>query len=361
MPPASSARSTASSILLPAAAAVIVLAGMRAAAPILVPIMLALFITVINLPVMNGLRRVGVPTPLAVLTVVLVTFGLLGLLGWVGVVSIGEIRLALPYYVQRLQEIEQAVIGWLQGRGVPIPPTFYQFLAGPDRLIELLGNVLVRTAGVMSVGFIVVLFTVFMLLESAGFPRKLRTAIGRADADLSRLDEAVRDIRRYLAIKTAISLVTGILVGFSLWLIGVDFPLLWGTLAFLMNYIPSVGSIIAAVPAVLLALIQLGPGGALLAALAFLAVNFLLGNLLEPQVMGRGFGLSTLVVVVSLVFWGWLLGPVGMLLSVPLTVVLRIALEYTPDLRWLAVLLGTQPPEEPAPPLARVRAPEPQI
>ncbi len=134
----------------------------------------------------------------------------------------------------------------------------------------------------------------------------------------------------------------------ALAIIGVDFPLLWGMLAFLLNYIPTFGSILAAIPPVLLAMVQLGPGHAIAALAVFVMLNVLLGNFVEPYFMGRRLGLSTLVVFLSLVFWGWVWGPVGMLLSVPLTMIVKIMLENTEDLSWIAVLLGAGPKHEPA-------------
>jgi predicted PurR-regulated permease PerM len=135
--------------------------------------------------------------------------------------------------------------------------------------------------------------------------------------------------------------VTGLVVTGGLMLIGVDYALLWGLIAFLLNYVPNIGSIIAAIPAVLLALVQLGPVHAVLVAGLYLIVNVVMGNAVEPRLMGKSLGLSTLVVFLSLVFWGWVLGPVGMLLSVPLTMIMKIALEVNPSTRWLAIMLGS--------------------
>jgi predicted PurR-regulated permease PerM len=152
-----------------------------------------------------------------------------------------------------------------------------------------------------------------------------------------------------MAIKTWISIATGVLVAVWLKLIGVDFPLLWGVLAFVLNYIPNIGSFISAVPAVLLAVIQLGMVQASIAALGYAVVNIVMGSVVEPRFMGRGLGLSTLVVFLSLVFWGWVLGPVGMLLSVPLTITAKMALESREESRWAAVLLGPEIPKEKEP------------
>ena len=156
-------------------------------------------------------------------------------------------------------------------------------------------------------------------------------------------------VNQYLAIKSMVSLGTGILVALWMWLLDVDYPVLWGTLAFLFNYIPNIGSFLAAIPACLLAYVLHGFGVAAIAIAGFVAINTGIGNLLEPRLMGRSLGLSTLVVFVSLVFWGWVLGPVGMVLSVPLTMILRIALESRAETRWLAVLLGPEVQQADAP------------
>jgi predicted PurR-regulated permease PerM len=136
---------------------------------------------------------------------------------------------------------------------------------------------------------------------------------------------------------------TGVLAGVWLAILGVDFPVLWGFLAFLLNYVPSLGVVIAAVPAVLLALVQYGLGRAFLVAVGYLAVNIIIGTILEPRIVGRGVGLSTLVVFLSLILWGSIFGLVGMVLCVPITMSLKFALEANEQTRWFAVLLGREP------------------
>jgi predicted PurR-regulated permease PerM len=123
---------------------------------------------------------------------------------------------------------------------------------------------------------------------------------------------------------------------------GVDYYLLWGLLAFLLNYIPTIGSFFALLPPALLALIQFGIVEAIVVVIVFVIINTLIGNIIEPRFMGKGLGLSTLVVFLSLIFWGWVLGPVGMLLSVPLTITIKIALDSSEETRWLAILLGSE-------------------
>ncbi len=169
----------------------------------------------------------------------------------------------------------------------------------------------------------------------------MRLIAGRVDSSLADYVAITEGVNRYLGIKSVTSLITAGIVYLFLSLQGVDFPVLWALLAFLFNFIPNIGSIIAAIPPVLLSLIQFGFGSALFTALGFLVVNILIGSILEPRIMGKGIGLSVLVVFISLSFWGWVLGPVGMLLSVPLTMTVKIALGGNESTRWLALLLGS--------------------
>jgi predicted PurR-regulated permease PerM len=152
-----------------------------------------------------------------------------------------------------------------------------------------------------------------------------------------------------MVIKTGISLVTGGMAALWLTILGVDYALLWGLLTFALNYVPNIGSIIAAIPPVLLAIVQLGIGKAIAAGAGYAVINVLMGNFVEPRFMGRGLGLSPLIVFLSLLFWGWVLGPVGMLLAVPLTMTAKIALDSREETRWIAVLLGPQIVQHPPP------------
>lgn len=193
---------------------------------------------------------------------------------------------------------------------------------------------------VMANLFLIILTIVFMLFEAQSLPKKLHLALDDPDMRLKQIDRFLQSVNQYMVIKTLVSLATGIIVGVGLTFIGVDYAMLWAVIAFLFNYIPNIGSIIAAIPAVLLAFIQLGPAAAGGTALLYVGANMVMGNIIEPKFMGRGLGLSTLVVFLSLIFWGWLLGSVGMLLSVPLTMVVKIALESSKSGNWLAILLS---------------------
>ena len=188
----------------------------------------------------------------------------------------------------------------------------------------------------------ILLVSIFILAEMNSFGVKARVVEKLHGNSLDYLNKIGKNIRHYLTIKTVISLGTGVFITIWLLVIGVDYAILWGVIAFLLNYIPSIGSIIAAVPTVLLALVQLGPMGMLWTAIGYLAVNTIFGNVIEPKVMGEGLGLSTLVVFISLIVWGFILGSVGMFLSVPLTMTVKIMLEQKEKTSWIAMLLGTE-------------------
>jgi predicted PurR-regulated permease PerM len=334
--------------LLTFAATIVVIAGLRASADLILPLLVALFLAMVVLPLMNALQRRRVPGGLAAAIALVVELGVLsGVVFLVGG-SIRGFTEAAPRYQVRLRAIGAEAIDWLAARGVVIERDALYDLFDPGMAFDMVGGALRGIAGALSQTLIVVLIVLFVLIEAAGFPDKLRAAFGRASAS-ERFDAIRHDVMKYLGIKTAVSLATGTIVGVAVAILGVDFPVLWGLLAFLLNYIPSLGSILAAIPPSLLALVQYGVGRAIAVALLFLAVNVVLGNFLEPRLMGRKLGLSTLVVFLSLIFWGWVWGPVGMLFSVPLTMVVKIMLENTRDLRWIAVLLGDRPSLEQAP------------
>lgn len=338
-------RAPGSRLLFNLACFVVVVFGMRTAAPILVPIALALFLTILSLPLLVGLQLRRVPSPVAVFLTILLNIAVLAVLVLIVSQSVNEFRIALPRYIGQFQVMLVEVQAWLVERRVPVSDVVLTDLLNPEYVINLVSGTLRGIAWTVSNAFLILIIMVFMLAETAAFPDKLRAVLGSRDADLSRFAKITYEVQLYLSIKTVISLITGTLVGLWVWILGVDFPLFWGLIAFLFNFVPSVGSILAAIPPILLGLIQYGPGNALLVMLGYLAVNVTLGNIIEPNLMGRRLGLSTLVVILSLVFWGWVWGPVGMLLSLPMTMIVKIMLENTHDMRWIAILLGNRATE----------------
>ena len=336
--------------LLVAACFVVVVAGLRAASSLVVPFLLALFVAIICAPALFALRERGLPRWLALTIVITATGVLFGVLVAALGTQITGFTQAVPGYQQKLQALVDAGAMRLQELGMPDLVDELRASFDTSYALRLVGSFAADLGNALTNTVFILLTVVFILLEAASFRGKLAAISSDPEAALDRFGQILRSVRRYLALKTATSLATGATVAGGLAVIGVDFPLLWGLLAFLLNFVPNIGSILAAIPGVLQALVQLGWGPAAGATLLYLAVNLTIGNAIEPRLMGRSIGLSTLVVFGSLVFWGWVLGPVGMLLSVPLTMTVKIGLENSPSTRWIAVLLG--PPiadEEPAP------------
>jgi predicted PurR-regulated permease PerM len=205
----------------------------------------------------------------------------------------------------------------------------------------LAGGIFSALSSVLTNAFLILLTVVFILLEAADLPKKLRIVLKNPERSLATIEKFSQSAKRYLVIKTLISATIGVVIWLWLLILGVDYPVLWGTLSFLLNYVPNIGSIIAALPVALLALVQLGVGSALLTVLGFVVVHIVVGNIIEPKLTGKGLSLSTLVVFLSLVFWGWVLGPIGMILSVPMTSLVTIALESYEETRGIAFMLGS--------------------
>ncbi|OUS10297.1 hypothetical protein A9Q90_01400 [Gammaproteobacteria bacterium 54_18_T64] len=333
--------STATRFIFFSAAFVIVVAGLKAAEPLLVPFLLSVFIALICSPLLVWLKSRRVPSGLAILLIVLGVVCLGAIVGAVVGTSIRDFRADLPEYQARLQLMSAGVQQWLAGRGVHFPAEFWQENFNPGVAMQLVGNILASFGNVMTNAFLILLTVIFIFAEEVGFREKLLNARGGGVNSLEALESFTGSVNRYLVIKTLLSLATGLLVLLALWVQGVDYPVMWALLAFLLNFVPTVGSFLAAIPAVLLALIQLGPTEAGFLALAYVVINLLIGNVIEPRWMGKGLNLSPLVVFLSLVFWGWILGPVGMLLSIPLTILVKIALESDPKTAWVGIMLGS--------------------
>lgn len=341
-------------VLLTLAGLIILIAGLQAAEPIVVPFLLSVFLAMLGVPLLTRLRSWGVPHILAVLLVVLSMGIVLVGLGSVVASAVSQFQVAIPGYREQLSELMMSFQMWLAGRGIEIfvEQSVQEQIARlfePQQLLSLGGGIISSVANLVSTSILVVLTAIFMLSEAAGLPAKVRAAFGGSAGSRLELSGVVSQVHRYLMIKTAVSLMTGLVLGLWVWVLGVDFAILWGLLAFLLNYIPNIGSIIAALPPVVLGLIQPdgGVGLALAVILGYLTVNIVVGSIVEPTWMGERLGLSTLVVFLSLVFWGWVWGGVGMLLSVPLTMMAKILLQNSDELRWIATLMDKAPIDPP--------------
>jgi Predicted permease len=319
---------------------VVILTGIRFAADIIVPFILALFIAVVLNPVIRGLERLRVPRVLAITLliafIILVAVLLLASLG----TSLNELARTLPQYRSSLVVPLQNIEPYLQKLGLKISVDELVKYIDPNAAMTFVTRLLTQLTNAMSSIFLLLLTVVFMLFEVPQLPAKLQQMMVRPTEGMAAIQKAIDSVTHYLVLKTAISLVTGLIAWGMLAALDVRFAFIWGMLAFALNYIPNIGSVLAAIPPILQVLVFGGVYDALLVLAGYLTINMVFGNILEPRIMGRGLGLSTLVVFLSLIFWGWLLGPVGMLLSVPLTIIVKIGLEHTEGGKSIAVLLS---------------------
>ena len=327
---------------------VVIVYGLQFAAPILLPSALALFLAVLSLPVMAWLVNHRIPSGFATLITVLVNVAVIGLLILLASPSVAELQDNLDQYAFDLQERWGQLMAWMENStGFEISDYLTVGIIDPGAVVDIARGTIGRIAQFLSTTFVVFLIMAFMLSEATVFPKKFRYISGARAGDEDRFTKIATEIQSYLGIKTVVSLATGLVLGIWAYALGLDFFVLLGMIAFLLNYVPTVGSIIAAIPAILLSVITFGTlPHVILVAGGYIAVNIIVGNIIEPRWMGRSLGLSTLVVILSLLFWGWAWGPLGALLSVPLTVGVKILLENTEDLRWMAILLDKGPPSD---------------
>jgi predicted PurR-regulated permease PerM len=331
------------------AAIAIVVTFLHAAASILAPILLAAFIAIIATPPLRWLQRKRVPKWLSLAIIVFVLLEVFSILALVFTGGLEGFRDGLPGYQERLILLAEQFGGWLENIGVDSGKEAVKDIFDPAVAVNLVRVALTNVSGTFGTGLLVLLAVVFMLLEASGLAAKLRMAFHLTEESEARLRHVLSAINKYMVIKSLASLATAVCIWVWLWILGIDFAVLWAILAFLLNFIPFVGALLMTIPAVLMALVQTDLLTTLLVALGYLVANTVIGSILEPRIMGRGLGISTLAVFLSLLFWGWVLGTVGVFLAVPLTMALIVALESSPQTRSIAILLGPEVTEKPEP------------
>jgi len=397
-------------LLFSLACVVIIVAGLKASGRLFVPVMLGVFLAMLSLPILNWLHGRGIPRMLAVIATVLIDLLFLFVVVFLLSGVVGDLQSKSTEYAERFRrqaaafsesmdrQLERLGGFWTRAgmdlsdesekkdeagtsaeppATIPVigPRTTVDTLSRPPgspemaivldtsiptfrelferywdstRVVGMIGQVdlVGRFTSFASQSVFALIVMIFLLAESDRYAQKVIEVRREGGPDLSRFQRTSRDIQKYLAIKTVASATTGFLAAISCYFFKVDFPLLWGLVAFLFNYVPAIGSIVAAIPPVLLALILHGfwPGVGVLA--CYLVINFMIGNFLEPIFMGERFGLSTVVVISSVLFWGFIWGPVGMLLAVPLTMIVKVMLDNSTEFRWISALIGKSQGDE---------------
>jgi AI-2 transport protein TqsA len=319
--------------LIALAALIIVFAGIRASANIAVPMLLSVFIAVVCTYPLEKLRKYGVSKGLSI-SIVLISAATFCILVFLMLgTSFASFSDNLHLYQARLEELLATITPALNKVGIDVEFSQWREYFDPGAALGFVQTLLSGLRHALTNAFLIVLTVIFILFE-------LPVIEESSEENNHSYLLIIYKIQHYFGIKAMTSLLTGVVIAIWLAIIGVDYPVLWGAMAFLLNFIPTIGSVIAAVPVVLLALIMNGTGTVLLTVAGYVVVNVSVGNVIEPRVMGQAMGLRMLVVFVSLVFWGWMLGPIGILLAVPLTMTAKIMLDSDERTRGFAQLLG---------------------
>ncbi len=326
--------------LIVAAAVALLILFLKMAAPFIAPILLAAFIAVVAAPALHWMRQHGVPKWGGLLIVAFVLLDAGSLLALVATGALEGFRDSLPGFQERFLLLSEQAGLWLEALGMPGSREAIPDILDPAKAAGLVKMMLANASGVFGTGLLVLLAVVFILLEAPTLSAKLKAAFHLTEESEARLARVMQAMSQYIKIKGLASLAVAVLIWIWTWKLGLPFAALWGVLAFFLNFIPFLGNLLMAIPPVLLALVQTDLQTTLLVALGYLVVNFVVGNILEPRFMGKGLGISTLAVFLSLLFWGWVLGLVGVFLAVPLTMALIIALDASPQTRAFAILLG---------------------
>jgi AI-2 transport protein TqsA len=329
-------------ILVSVAAIVIIIAGINLAQSVVVLFLVSVFLALLGTPPLLFLKEKRIPSGLAVLIVMSAMIIIIVLIGAQIGSSVSSFLDELPLLQLQIREQALELGKLLANKGIIVKDKFFLEYINPEAVMILTAGLLSGLSSVLSDLVLILLTVTFILLEVSSFPVKLRAILGDPRQIFPQFTKFLNDIKRYMVIKTAINLSAGILIALWMYILGVQFPVLWGFLAFLLHYIPNIGSIISAIPAALLALVQLGMSSALLVIAGNIFIGFIIGNVIEPRIMGRNLGLSTLVVFLSLIFWGSLLGLMGAILCIPLTMTVKFAFESSETTRWIAVLLGSE-------------------
>jgi predicted PurR-regulated permease PerM len=330
-----------SSPVISFAALIIIFAGLIYSKSFITPFLLALFISIVCAQPVSWLVKKRMPRWLALIIVILGIFVLFSGFAFLIGNSLSSFSGNLSKYESTLTTISNEFIQFLNEKGFNIQQDKISSLIQPAKILELTAGTLNKLFNMVGDTFLIFLTILFILTEFESFSLKAKAIVSKPDKFISYYTVILQNVRSYLIIKSLLCLLVGILIYLALMIIGVDYPLLWALIAGLMNFIPNIGSIISMIPTVLFALGQLGSVGAFWTFSLSMLIHFIIGYLVEPRIMGKGLGLSALVVFLSLLFWGSILGIGGMFLSVPITMTIKIILEQSENTRWVAILLGT--------------------
>lgn len=333
-------------ILVTIAALVVIVAGISAARSILVPFFFAAFVSVLSYGVFFRLRRFGLSSFLSSVVILAMLIVMILSLIYMVQTAISQFGASISALQDQFFVIQANLDATLTDLGVPILSEVLRESFDFQRAMQFFLSILSAMGNMLTYALLVLAMVLFILMEAAHFPEKLQEAFREPGPIKEFIRNINRSIEQYFFLKTVLNAASGFFVGLWAMLFGVEFAILWGLLTFLLNFIPYFGAIIAAVPVVGFALLTVGWFPAVMMIAAFVLLSLVIGNFIEPRYMGRGMDLSILVIFISMLFWGWILGPLGMIFTVPLTVAIKFVLEIDERTRWISVLLSAGPPAD---------------
>ena len=321
------------------ACTVIILAALKASSDVAVPFLLAATLAIAFQPISSALDKRGLPASITVVTTTVLVLSACAGAGVMIYVAAADLSDKLPHYQARIGSMQHSLAGWLMQHHLAGAAKSVNNFDTTGPLANLLQASLENVGAWLEILVLVLIITAFIQLEAGGYRKKFARVFG-TPRPMSKTLASLASVQRYLLVKTIFSLANGVLLGLWCWAWGVPSALLWGFLAFALNYIPVLGSILSSIPPILIAVVEGGPGTALGVAAGYAAVHLFIDNMLETRVMGHALDLSPVVVIMSILVWGFVLGPVGALLSIPLTMAVKLVIEQQRDMKWLAMLMG---------------------
>lgn len=333
-------------LLVGMAALVVVVAGLRAMGDLLGPVLLALILTIAVSPLAAWLRRRGVPVPLATIAGIVAAYLVLAALGGSLALAVAELATRLPDYSREFNTLVQQLTGLLEQLGVgqaQVEDALRQLDVGS--VVGVLQDVLGQVAGVASDLLLIVLVVLFMGMDAVHFHGRLGAVAGERPDVVTALSSFASGTRRFLWVTTVFGFAVAVLDVVVLLALGIPLAFVWGLLAFITNYIPNIGFVLGLLPPALLALLEGGPGPMLLVIVLYIGINFVVESVIQPKIVGDAVGISVTLSFLALVFWAWVIGPLGALLAIPLTLMAKaLLIDVDPENRWINVLITARPP-----------------
>lgn len=344
----------ATKILLILACTVVVIFGMRLASSIIIPILLAFVLTVIFLPLQSFFISKHLRPWLALILTLLILLLVMSVLVYLTIMSITQFINRIPEYQQPLQEIINSAEQLLVHLPVEVDSLLNLEMIDASAIVNVAGSILGSVTNILSNWVLILVLVAFMLADFALLPQKLARSFPDKE-EVKGVMSLIDSIRRYMSITTLSGLLTGIVNTILLAALGVDFAILWGILSFVLNYIPNIGIIISIIPPTVLAILEFGWVRGLLVFAGFELINGVVENIIKPKVMSENLNISPLFVILSLLIWGFVLGPTGTILAIPLTIIVtKLLLERSEETTWLAVMISANPKEPPRPQLPKL-------